>query len=238
MPVMYPMATIRETKTDRSLIFEKIPAIMQEVSVIEKSRKNASQGYSFRGIDDMYNELHGLFAKHKVFFTSRVLNAEREERINKAGNVMVYTFMDIEFTFYAEDGTSISSVMRGEAMDTGDKASSKAASSALKYALMQIFMIPTTEEKDIEYQSHQLAGVKPATAQAALPESNGHAGTVRMESDQRPWLNEAQFQAMIEAVQGGKGGMVLAKMENYKIRRDYRERLNEAIVLNDKELAS
>ena len=234
--VVLLMATTKEvTKQERALIFEKIPAIMAEVSAIEKSRKNPQQGYSFRGIDDMYNELHGLFAKHKVFFTSKVIHAEREERLNKAGNVMVYTFMDIEFTFFAEDGSSISSIMRGEAMDTGDKASSKAASSALKYALMQMFMIPTTEEKDIEYHSHQLGAAKvdaPKEADAK-PLTVG----VKLESDQRPWLNEAQFQAMMEAIQSGKGGMVLAKMENYKIRRDYRERLNEALVVHDRELA-
>ena len=121
-----------ETKAQKQLIFEKIPAIMTQVSVIEKTRKNPQQGYSFRGIDDMYNELHGLFASNKVFFTSRVLHAEREERINKSGSTLVYTILDIEFTFYAEDGSNISSVMRGEAMDSGDKASSKAASAALK----------------------------------------------------------------------------------------------------------
>lgn len=222
----------------KQMIFEKIPAIMQEVTAIGKDRKNPSQGYNFRGIDDMYNELHGLFAKHKVFFTSRVLSAEREERINRSGAPMVYTILDIEFTFYAEDGSSISSVMRGEAMDTGDKASSKAASSALKYALMQMFMIPTQEEKDTEYQSHELADVKSAGTQRkpAVTETETEvvpafiAGADKKQ-DARPWLTELQFKAMMDAVTEGKAGLVLAKMENYKIRRDYREKLNEALAV-------
>ena len=174
----------------------------------------------------MYNELHGLFASNKVFFTSRVLHAEREERINKSGNTMVYTILDIEFTFYAEDGSCISSVMRGEAMDTGDKASSKAASAALKYALMQMFMIPTQEEKDTEYQSHEVGSRN-------KPEANGQAPSAAIiderSSDIRPWLTEVQFKAMLEAVEEGKAGVVMAKMESYKIRRDYREQLNAGI---------
>ena len=209
-----------ETKAQKQLIFEKIPAIMTQVSVIEKTRKNPQQGYSFRGIDDMYNELHGLFASNKVFFTSRVLHAEREERINKSGSTLVYTILDIEFTFYAEDGSNISSVMRGEAMDSGDKASSKATSAALKYALMQMFMIPTLEEKDTEYQSHEVTPREPKIIAPVLEER---------QSDIRPWLTEVQFKAMLEAIEEGKAGVVMAKIESYKIRRDYREKLNASI---------
>lgn len=200
---------------------------MQEVTAIGKERKNPQQGYNFRGIDDMYNELHGLFAKHRVFFTSRVLSAEREERVNRSGNNMVYTILDIEFSFFAEDGSHISSVMRGEAMDTGDKASSKAASSALKYALMQMFMIPTQEEKDIEYNSHE---VLPAKVDNSL-NLNSASTESKMEKkqDNRPWLTELQFKSMLDAISEGKGGLVLTKMESYKIRRDYREKINEAL---------
>lgn len=135
------------------LIFQKIPQIMADVPAITKARKNQQQGYSFRGIDDMYNELHGLFAKHQVFFTSKLLSSVREERQTAKGGLLIYQILDIEFTFYASDGSNIVSVMRGEAMDSGDKASNKAASTALKYALMQLLMIPTEDIKDTEVDS-------------------------------------------------------------------------------------
>jgi hypothetical protein len=41
-------------------------------------------------------------------------------------------------------------------MDSGDKASNKAMSVAYKYAFMQIFCIPTEEEKDTEYKSPEV----------------------------------------------------------------------------------
>lgn len=138
------------------LIFKTINAVMLDIKAIGKDKKNTQQGYSFRGIDDMYNELHGLFAKHGLCFSSKIVNSIREDRVAKSGIALIYTMLDFEFTFYALDGSSMSSTLRGEAMDSGDKASNKATSSALKYALLQLFMIPTEEEKDTEYQSHEV----------------------------------------------------------------------------------
>ena len=142
------------------LIFQTINNVMSDVTAIGKDRKNEKQGYKFRGIDDLYNELHSLFSKYGLFCTSELVSSLREERKTSSGTVMIYSIIDIKFTFYSLDGSSVSSVMRGEAMDSGDKASNKAASAALKYALLQMFMIPTEEEKDTEYQSHEL---KPKT---------------------------------------------------------------------------
>lgn len=135
---------------------------MADIDVIAKSRKNQSQGYAFRGIDDMYNELHSHFANHKVFYTSEVINQHREEKQTKSGGTMQYSIINVKFTFYAEDGSNISSTMIGEASDSGDKASNKAMSVALKYALMQLLLIPTEEEKDTEFKSPEFTKVKPA----------------------------------------------------------------------------
>lgn len=134
-----------------ALIFENLIAIMNDVDAISKNKKNTQQNYNFRGIDDMYNALHPLFAKHGVFITSEVINGIREERQTKNGGALIYSVIDVKFTFYAKDGTSVSSTIKGEGMDSGDKATNKAISTALKYALMQMFMIPTEEKLDTEY---------------------------------------------------------------------------------------
>jgi len=141
---------------EAKLIYSKIPAIMADIDHIGKDRKNQSQGYNFRGIDDMYNMLHRHFASHKVFYTSSVLEQSREERTNSKGTVMFYVVLTVKFTFYAEDGSNVDSVTVGEAMDSGDKASNKAMSTALKYALMQLLLIPTEEEKDTEADSPEV----------------------------------------------------------------------------------
>ena len=71
---------------------------------------------------------------------------------------------------YAPDGSNISSVIIGEGMDTGDKATNKALSIALKYAAFQIFMIPTEDVIDPDAESHEVAPKIPAkTATNTVP---------------------------------------------------------------------
>lgn len=137
------------------LIIEQLAKIMADVEAIGKDRKNQQQGYNFRGIDDMYNDLHKHFAKHKVIPVPSVISSQKEERTNKNGTLLIYTTLQMKFTFYATDGSSVEAITEGEAMDSGDKSSNKAMSSAYKYALIQVLMIPTEEEKDTEAQSPQ-----------------------------------------------------------------------------------
>jgi len=134
-------------------IYKKIPAIMAEVGHIAKTRKNQGQGYSFRGIDDFYLAVQPLFAKHGVFVAPSVINEAREERASKSGGVMIYSILRVVFTFWADDGTYFTCTTVGEAMDSGDKSANKAMSAAMKYALMQVFCVPTEEDNDTENNS-------------------------------------------------------------------------------------
>lgn len=138
---------------ENQLIYKQIPAVMADIAAIGKERKNQQQGYSFRGIDDVYNEVHPLLAKHKIFSTSLILEDESVERKSKSGNALFFVRMKIEYTFWAEDGSSVKTVVTGEGMDTGDKASNKAMSVAHKYAIIQLFAIPTEDAKDPEEDS-------------------------------------------------------------------------------------
>lgn len=147
------------------LIYKKISEVMGKVGAVAKSRKNQQQGYSFRGIDDMYNALNSHLSEVGVFATTEILDRQREEKVSKGGSILFYTVLRVKFTFYAEDGSNVSSIMEGEAMDSGDKSTNKAMSTAYKYALMQIFCIPTEEEKDTEEQTHE---VKPPIKEEKL----------------------------------------------------------------------
>lgn len=138
-------------------IQNRMISILKDVDYIKKDKKNAIQGFMFRGIDDMYNALHELFAKHEVFICSDVLELTREERQTQKGGNLIYTILKIRFTFHTIDGSSVESIMIGEAMDSGDKSANKAMSTALKYALMQAFLIPTEEAKDSDNDTYQVA---------------------------------------------------------------------------------
>lgn len=137
-------------------IYQLMPVIMKEIGSIGKDRKNTQQNYSFRGIDDVYNAVNASLAKNGVFCVPEVLTERREERQTKNGGNLIYTVLSIRYTFFASDGSSVSAVMVGEAMDSGDKSANKAMSTAQKYAFFQIFCIPTEEQKDTEYETHEV----------------------------------------------------------------------------------
>lgn len=137
-------------------IFKAIAAIMSETAAIGKDKTNTMQGYKFRGIDDVYNAVHPLFAKHGVFSVPQVLEDRTEERTTAKGSALIYRVLKIKYTFFADDGSFIESVVMGEGMDSGDKASNKAMAVAHKYAILQILSIPTNDDKDPEVDSHEL----------------------------------------------------------------------------------
>ena len=124
---------------------------------ISKDRKNIQQGYSFRGIDDVYNAVSPLMAEHGLCILPRMLGRTCEERINAKGTALFYVTVEAEFDFVAsEDGTKHIVKTFGEAMDSGDKATNKAMSAAYKYALMQAFAIPTEGDNDADLHTHEI----------------------------------------------------------------------------------
>jgi hypothetical protein len=129
-------------------IYQSIAAIMTDVDAIGKDRKNAQQGFSFRGIDDVYNSIHPILAKHGVFTVPEVLENTSEELTTKSGGVMIHRVMKIKYTFFAADGSSVFAIVIGEAMDTGDKSANKCMSIAHKYAFFQVLSIPTLDDSD------------------------------------------------------------------------------------------
>lgn len=157
-------ATAEEATTataNVSMIYGAIAAIMDDTKAIGKTQKNTQQGFMFRGIDAVMNELHGIFAKHKVFIIPKVKDFVVSEKTTGRGTILYYTRATIDFHFTTIDGSEIVTTNVGEAMDSGDKGMNKAMSIALKYALMQMLLIPTAEEKDPDAQTPE--ETRPAT---------------------------------------------------------------------------
>lgn len=129
-------------------IYQNIIKAMNEVNSISKDNYNKIQNFKFRGIDDVMNTMHPILSKNNIFVAPEVESFEREERTSKNGGLIIYTIATIKFTFYAEDGSNIIVKVVGEAMDSGDKGMNKAMSIAYKYALFQVFCIPTEDDPD------------------------------------------------------------------------------------------
>lgn len=142
--------------SETSLIFKKIPAVMASIGAITKDRKNAQQGYAFRGIDDVLMAFQKPLSQHGLFYVPEVLSAEYSEKPTKNGGVMNYARLQVAFTLYAEDGSNVRGVVVGEASDSADKASNKALSAALKYFMLQTFCVPA-EHDDADQETHEHA---------------------------------------------------------------------------------
>lgn len=133
---------------DNPMIYSKIANILKETKAISKTEKNQQQGFKFRGIDNVMNDLHDIFSKNEVFILQEVQSFSTENRITKNGGTNTFTRATIKFKYTTTDGSFVETTNVGEAMDSGDKGMNKAMSIALKYSLLQMFLIPTEEQKD------------------------------------------------------------------------------------------
>ena len=151
-------------------IYGLIGQAMRDVGAIGKDSKNQQQGFMYRGIDAVMNALNPVMSKHGLFLVPEVLEQTREERVNAKGTTLLYSILKMKYTMYAPDGSNVSCIVLGEGMDTGDKASNKAMSVALKYAMFQLFMIPTEEMVDPDSEVHEVKpkAVKPAQKPAQV----------------------------------------------------------------------
>lgn len=151
-------------------IFETVSAVMKDIGAIGKTSKNTTQGFMFRGIDAVMNAINPALVKYKLFIVPEVLEQTREERQTTKGGTLIYSIVKVKYTFYAEDGTSITATVIGEGMDSGDKATNKAMSIAFKYACFQVFCIPTEEMVDPDKESHEVTPAKISEKDAKILE--------------------------------------------------------------------
>ncbi len=145
-------------------VYACIAAVSAEIAQtgIAKDRNNQAQGYKFRGIDDVYNALSPIIAKHKLVILPRILSRDVVERQTAKGGTLFYVTVCAEFDFVsAHDSSSVTVRTYGEAMDSGDKATNKAMSAAYKYAAFQTFCIPTEGDNDADAQTHTIVAKVP-----------------------------------------------------------------------------
>lgn len=151
-------------------IYEAISKTMAEVGAVAKTKdKTGTLKYKYRGIDAVMNALHPAMTKNGIFCSPEVLEQTREERESRNGGMLIYSIVKVKYTFYAKDGSNIVSIVIGEGMDSGDKATNKAMSAAFKYACFQVFCIPTDEMKDSEEESPEVEPKTDAPKQNNAP---------------------------------------------------------------------
>lgn len=142
--------------SEQKAIYKAIMGIHKGLMAIDKTQKNQSQHFNFRGIDDVYNALNPLMKENEVIFLIKILDNTRTMFPSKSGGQTVSVVLKVEYTLLANDGSSISLEILGEGLDYGDKATSKALAMAHKYAILQMFAIPTKDMEDPDAESPEI----------------------------------------------------------------------------------
>ena len=212
-------------------VYEAINAVQRELAItgIAKNKQVTSGGnYMFRGIDDVYNALSVLMAKHNLIISPRFTDRVLETRVGAKSYTLYFTTLVGHFDFISSiDGSKHTVTTYGEALDSGDKGTNKAMSIAYKYACFQVFAIPTeataidpdneVHPKDVyqnqnannqttildvspNYQQNNYLPSLPAPMQAVALNIGGKS----YDKYKRRIFNADQFKSVLASVKDGK----------------------------------
>ena len=142
--------------SDHPMIYAALSAVMADTGVVTKDRRNQSQGFSFRGVDDVVNAVSPALRKHGVIATPAVEVCDVEHGTTTTGKNIVTVRVRVRYRFAAADGSHVDAVVVAESFDSGDKATAKAMSVAFRTALLQTLCLPT-DDKDPDTESFERA---------------------------------------------------------------------------------
>ena len=143
-------------------IYEALAAVMVDVKAVGKTDRNNQQGFNFRGIDGTLNAVGPALRKHGVVVVPEVLSIERGDvLVGQKQTRMGHVLVKVRYRWYGPEGGFIDSVTIGEAMDSGDKAASKAMSVAFRTAMLQTLALPT-DEPDPDEDVYERSAPSPA----------------------------------------------------------------------------
>ena len=189
-----------------SLIFQKMNSVMKDIGYIGKDQKNTVQGFRFRGVDQFVNALYPALTRHGVFMTPRAVQFTQDlkdvTRSNGKAGVDKHVAIMMEYDFYAEDGSKVTvGPVPAEGLDSGDKATNKALSAALKYALIQTFSIPTEDMAEADFESPELGRTNkgsPEKSQSSVTSTSGPTTPDNSIKATKPVAIVADVQATLE----------------------------------------
>lgn len=123
-----------------------IARAMRDLGVIAKADRfdggNAGR-FNFRGVDRVVNACAPVLRKHGLVVVPEVKAAEYRDVPRANGGRSHECLVTVAWHWYGPKGDVFTAVTMGEALDTADKATSKAQAVAWRTALIQVLAIPT-----------------------------------------------------------------------------------------------
>lgn len=122
-----------------------LAAVMNDVQVVAKKDRNEHHKFLFRGIDAVINAVGPALRTHNVIVMPHVEDFNYTTTATSNGKPTGHVTVKVRYRFTGPAGDFMDSVVVGESMDLGDKATPKAMSVAFRTALLQALALPTDE---------------------------------------------------------------------------------------------
>ncbi len=152
------------TSTEKVLnIYQRLHAIMKDVSYIQKDQKKINNNYTSVKNDDVVALLRQPLVDQMVMVVPHVLSSSQE------GN---RTIAEVQVDFVCVDNPVdfLRVTYYGHGVDNQDKGMGKAVTYAIKYALLKVFLLETGDDADVE--KHSIDYEPPKAPAPALPKLN------------------------------------------------------------------
>ncbi len=134
---------------------QKLAEVRRRIGYIQKRGFNERNNYSYVTAADLAGAVGDILAELGVVIIPSLESITYEsgrgngaEMARSAQVVMAYTFTDVD------TGEAITTKVAGQGLDAGDKAPYKAMTGALKYALLQSFLLATGDDPEDERINH------------------------------------------------------------------------------------
>lgn len=166
-----------EVKSPPPHIYEAMAALMDKVKNVPKDGQApaAAGGYKFRGVEQLTQVVGDAARSVEIMLQSEIHTVPQvaQAPVTANGKTLIWTSVHLVMTYHftsLRDGSKLTFEAAGEGRDNSDKATAKAMSVALKYALGQALLIGTGDE-DPDAERPGIASERPPQGQEPIPES-------------------------------------------------------------------
>lgn len=169
-------------------LYQAINEVMKQVGYVQKQGRVTGGGasYTYAGEADLIAAIRpAMIEAGLAMYPAGVTNLTSEAYTTKSGALMNRVTGIFSFNLAHTSGEFIAVTTIGEGTDSGDKASYKAMTGAMKYALRQAFVIETGDDPDdtpsddqhrapVQSLDNPAPAEKPAPKQNPRPASPNH----------------------------------------------------------------
>jgi hypothetical protein len=152
----------KEINTNGMNLYQKLNKIATEMGTVEKSGRNAQQGYAFMEQAEIMMRARKLLAKYGVTIIPETLERTLFERevVRSSGKAGIDSHVQVKSKFILVNSDDPQEKVEclwdgGEAIDSSDKATNKAITASQKYFYIKLFNISDKDDTDATYTDNK-----------------------------------------------------------------------------------